>query len=156
MKTKILFVCLGNICRSPAAEQIMRETVERAGLRARITVDSAGTYGGHAGDLPDPRMRSAAARRGYTLTHRARKIREEDFERFDRIVVMDDMNYETVHRLAPSPEAAQKIFRMREFFRRFAHWSHVPDPYYEGHEGFELVLDMLEEGCSVLLDEIRG
>ena len=86
-------------------------------------------------------MRRAAARRGYDLGHRARQIREEDFDRFDMIVVMDDMNYENVHRLAPSRRAAEKIFRMREFFRRHSRWDHVPDPYYEGAEGFELVLD---------------
>lgn len=154
MKKSILFVCLGNICRSPAAEQIMRQTVERAGRSEEFRIDSAGTYGGHAGDLPDARMRSAARRRGYDLTHRARRITEEDFERFDMIVVMDDMNYEAVHRLAPSRSAAEKIFRMREFFRTFADRSYVPDPYYEGREGFELVLDMLEEGCAVLLETL--
>ena len=115
-----------------------------------------GTYGGHAGDLPDARMRSAAARRGYVLTHRARRITEADFERFDMIVVMDDMNYEAVHRLAPSRRDAEKIFRMREFFSRHPQWSYVPDPYYEGHEGFELVLDMLEDGCEGILDYIRN
>lgn len=156
MKKRILFVCLGNICRSPAAEEILRQTARRNGAEALLTVDSAGTYGGHAGDLPDARMRSAAARRGYMLTHRARRITEADFERFDMIVVMDDMNYEAVHRLAPSRRAAEKIFRMREFFSRHPQWSYVPDPYYEGHEGFELVLDMLEDGCEGILNYIRN
>ena len=110
--TKILFVCLGNICRSPAAEGILRAMAARRGVADRIEIDSAGTYGGHAGQLPDTRMRRAAAQRGYELTHRARQVREEDFERFDMIVVMDDMNYETLHRLAPSRAAAQRIFRM--------------------------------------------
>ena len=95
MKTRILFVCLGNICRSPAAEEIFRTQVARQALSDSIEADSAGTYSGHAGNLPDPRMRRAAARRGYELTHRARPLREADFERFDRIVVMDDNNYET-------------------------------------------------------------
>ena len=137
MKTNILFVCLGNICRSPAADGIMHHIVEERGLSGRIGIDSAGTYAGHTGELPDARMRRAAARRGYDLGHRARQIREEDFDRFDMIVVMDDMNYENVHRLAPSRRAAEKIFRMREFFRRHPRWDHVPDPYYEGAEGFE-------------------
>lgn len=90
------------------------------------------------------------------LTHRARRITEADFERFDMIVVMDDMNYEAVHRLAPSHRDAEKIFRMREFFSHHPQWSYVPDPYYEGHEGFELVLDMLEDGCEGILDYIRN
>lgn len=152
-KYRILFVCLGNICRSPAAHGIM-EAFAACGGDA-VEVDSAGTYGGHRGELPDGRMRRAAARRGYELTHRARQIREEDFERFDRIVVMDDMNYEAVHRLAPSRAHAEKIERMRDYCPRSGR-SYVPDPYYEGHEGFELVLDMLEEGCANLLGAIRS
>ena len=156
MKKRILFVCLGNICRSPAAEEILRQTARRNGAEELLTVDSAGTYGGHAGDLPDARMRSAAARRGDVRTHRARRSTEADFERCDMIVVMDDMNYEAVHRLAPSRRDAEKIFRMREFFSRHPQWSYVPDPYYEGHEGFELVLDMLEDGCEGILDYIRN
>ena len=155
MKKQILFVCLGNICRSPAAEGVMRHIVEREGIDW-IEIDSAGTYGGHAGSLPDHRMRFAALQRGYDLVHRSRLICEDDFERFDMIVVMDDMNYETVNRLAPSREAADRIFRMAEFFSRFPDRTYVPDPYYEGNEGFELVLDMLEDGCEQLLDYIRS
>ena len=156
MKTRILFVCLGNICRSPAAEEIFRTQVARQALSDSIAADSAGTYSGHAGNLPDPRMRRAAARRGYELTHRARPLREADFERFDRIVVMDDNNYETAHRLAPSRELAGKIHRMTEFCRHSPQWDHVPDPYYEGHEGFELVLDLLEDACEGLLDDLKN
>ena len=137
MKTNILFVCLGNICRSPAADGIMHHIVEERGLSGRIGIDSAGTYAGHTGELPDARMRRAAARRGYDLGHRARQIREEDFDRFDMIVVMDDMNYENVHRL-------------------HSRWDHVPDPYYEGAEGFELVLDMLEDGCGGILEYLEN
>lgn len=155
-KIGILFVCLGNICRSPAAEGVMRSIVEREGVSDMVELDSAGTYGGHAGELPDPRMCNAAIRRGYNLTHRSRKIQEEDFDRFDMIVVMDDMNYENVHRLAPSRKAAEKIFRMTEFCHKFPDRSYVPDPYYEGHEGFELVLDMLENGCEELMNELKS
>lgn len=155
MKTRILFVCLGNICRSPAAEEILRSRIAQAGLSSEIEVDSAGTYGGHRGDLPDARMRSAAARRGYLLNHRARQIREEDFDRFDRIIVMDDMNYETLHRMAPSRDAARKIYRMTDFCRHHPDWTYVPDPYYEGHEGFELVLNLLEDGCEGLLSDLQ-
>lgn len=156
MKTNILFVCLGNICRSPAADGIMHHIVEERGLGGRIGIDSAGTYAGHTGELPDARMRRAAARRGYDLGHRARQIREEDFDRFDMIVAMDDMNYEALHRLAPSQKAAQRIFRMTEFCRQHPGRTHVPDPYYEGREGFELVLDLLEDGCRGLLERISA
>ena len=153
MKQRILFVCLGNICRSPAAEEIFRTQVARRGLTDQITTDSAGTYSGHAGELADPRMRRAAAARGYELTHHSRPIRPADFEQFDRIIVMDDYNYETVHRLAPSRAHGEKIYRMREYFTT-DRYSYVPDPYYEGHEGFEIVLDLLEGACERLLDEL--
>ncbi len=154
MKRKILFVCLGNICRSPAAEGVLKAAAERKGLSDEIAVDSAGTYGGHAGQLPDSRMRSAAARRGYDLTHRARQITEEDFIDFDMIVVMDDMNYESVSRLAPERRYLDKLYRFAEFCGRHPQWSHVPDPYYEGREGFELVLDLLEDGCEGILEKM--
>jgi protein-tyrosine phosphatase len=159
--TKLLFVCLGNICRSPAAEGVMRHLVVREGLDERIECDSAGTYGGHAGELPDMRMRRAASARGYDLHHRARQIRTEDFDRHDMIVVMDDSNYERVHRLAPTTDAAQKIYRMTDFCRRgpdapHPDATHVPDPYYEGAEGFERVLDLLEDACGGLLERLKS
>lgn len=154
MKTRILFVCLGNICRSPAANGILEQMVAERGLGAEIEVDSAGTYSGHRGDLPDARMRRAAAARGYALTHRARTICEEDFFTFDMIIVMDDNNYETVCRLAPERKYIDKVYRMREFTTDFPDWSYVPDPYYEGAEGFELVLNMLENGCAQIIDRI--
>ncbi len=153
MKHKILFVCLGNICRSPAAEAIMRSLSVKEG-RIGIEIDSAGTYAGHTGELPDPRMRRAAAARGIEMTHRARQIREEDFELFDRIVVMDDSNYERVSRLAPDRVALGKVYRFVGFCTHHPQWSYVPDPYYEGREGFELVLDILEDGCRGLLAEL--
>lgn len=153
--TRILFVCLGNICRSPAAEAMLSVLVERNGLSNRVVVDSAGTYGGHAGERSDARMRSAAAARGIAMTHRARQVREEDFERFDLIIAMDDNNYEALFRLAPDRAAQQKIYRFREFLRHHPDWSYIPDPYYEGHEGFELVLDLLEDGCAELLNQLK-
>lgn len=153
---KILFVCLGNICRSAAAQGIMEDVVATKGYADRVEIDSAGTYGGHAGDLPDPRMRAAASRRGYNLTHRSRKIREEDFLLFDKIIVMDDMNYENVSRLAPERAYLNKVFRFVEFCRHHPEWTYVPDPYYEGREGFELVLDLLEDGCEGLMMQITN
>ena len=153
--TRILFVCLGNICRSPAAEAMLRVLVEREGLGNSVEIDSAGTYGGHSGERSDPRMRRAAEARGIPMTHRARQVREEDFERFDMVIAMDDNNYENLFRLAPDRAAQQKIYRFREFLRHHPDWSYIPDPYYEGHEGFELVLDLLEDGCSVLVEKIK-
>ncbi len=153
--TRLLFVCLGNICRSPAAEGVMRHLAQREGLGDRIECDSAGTYGGHAGEKADARMRRAAAARGYELTHRSRMIRTGDFDRFDMILTMDDSNYERVHRLAPSVEAAAKIYRMTSFCRSHPGVDHVPDPYYEGAEGFERVLDLLEDACEGLLFELK-
>lgn len=155
MKQRILFVCLGNICRSPAAEAMMQMLVERNGLADRVVLDSAGTYGGHSGERSDARMRRAALARGIDITHRARQVREEDFERFDMIIAMDDNNYEALFRLAPDREAQQRIYRFREFLRHNPNWSYIPDPYYEGHEGFELVLDLLEDGCLTLLEKLR-
>ena len=153
--TRILFVCLGNICRSAAANGVMENFVAKEGLSDSIVIDSAGTYGGHAGELPDPRMRVAASRRGYNLTHRSRRITEEDFYKFDMIIVMDDSNYENVARLAPERKYLDKVYRFVEFSKNHPEWSYVPDPYYEGHEGFELVLDLLEDGCQELLYQLK-
>ena len=155
-KYKVLFVCLGNICRSPAAHAVMEAVVEREGLQSEIEIDSAGTYGGHAGDLPDSRMRAAAKPRGYSLTHRARQFQEDDFYDFDMIVVMDDSNYRNVERLSPERKCMSKVRRFVEFCSKHPDRTYVPDPYYEGREGFELVLDMLEDGCEGLLEELRG
>lgn len=149
---RILFVCLGNICRSAAADGIMRQLVSEAGLQDAIGIDSAGTYSGHQGQLPDPRMRKHAARRGYELTHRARPVRESDFDRFDVIVAMDDSNYYDLKQLAPTVEGEKKIVRMRDYLTDKT-IDHIPDPYYSGAEGFELVLDLLEDGCKNLLKQ---
>lgn len=155
MKIKVLFVCLGNICRSPAAEGVLQRLVEERKLSRRFEIDSAGTYSGHRGQLPDPRMRRHASRRGYNLTHRARPITIDDFEDFDIIVAMDESNRRTLMHLAASPEQQAKIVMMGDYIVKLrAHYDYVPDPYYEGAEGFELVLDLLEDACSNLLEEI--
>lgn len=155
MKIKVLFVCLGNICRSPAAKGVLQRLVEERKLSHRFEIDSAGTYSGHRGQLPDPRMRRHASRRGYNLTHRARPITIDDFEDFDIIVAMDESNRRTLMHLAASPEQQAKIVMMGDYIVKLrAHYDYVPDPYYEGAEGFELVLDLLEDACSNLLEEI--
>jgi protein-tyrosine phosphatase len=152
-KYKVLFVCLGNICRSPAAQGIFEHVVRENGMQDRFVVDSAGTYSGHRGELPDRRMRTAALYRGFALTHKARPVSGLDFLDFDYIIAMDDQNYEDLMHLAPSVEDSRKIRRMAEFFTTHK-ISYVPDPYYMGVEGFSHVLDLLEEGCRNLFEAI--
>ncbi len=152
MKQKILFVCLGNICRSPAADGVLRAMAKRAGKEDMFEIDSAGTYAGHAGELPDSRMRAAAAKRGYNLTHRSRPVEMDDFFEFDRIIAMDDSNVENLRRIAPSVEAEQKIERFAALCQRHSDVHYIPDPYYGGHDGFDRVLDLLEDGCLTILD----
>lgn len=150
MMKKILFVCLGNICRSPMAEGVMHRLVEERGLEKEFVIDSAGTSGYHQGDLPDSRMRAHASRRGYNLTHRSRRVRTEDFYDFDLIIGMDDNNIADLQDRVPSIEATKKIHRMTDYSTRIAA-DHVPDPYYGGDAGFEYVIDLLEDACSGLL-----
>lgn len=151
-KIRVLFVCLGNICRSPAAEGVLREIVEEAGEEARWEIDSAGTGGWHVGELPDKRMRVHARRRGIELTHRCRQVRVSDFDDFDLIVPMDANNEKDLRRMAPTLEASGKIVPMASFLEASSHFDYVPDPYYEGAEGFEIVLDLLQEGCRNLFE----
>ncbi len=154
----LLFVCLGNICRSPAAEGVFLHLLAREGLEDRFVVDSAGTGGWHVGRPADPRMRAAAERRGITLPSRARQLDRHDLLAFNRILTMDDDNLLSVQALArelvvPAQQLALiepmtshcKRLRVRE----------VPDPYYGGDQGFEDVLDLLEDACSGLLDTLR-
>lgn len=154
--TKVLFVCLGNICRSPAAEGVMRSIVEEEGRGAEWVIDSAGTGNYHVGDLPDNRMRIHARRRGLELTHRCRQVAPSDFDDFDLIIGMDSQNIANLRRAAPTPEAEAKIMSMGELLPASGGYDHVPDPYYEGSEGFELVLDLLQEGCRRLYDIVSG
>lgn len=147
-------MCLGNICRSPAAQGVTQSIIEELGVADDFFLDSAGTYAGHAGELPDKRMRVHAIRRGYDLTHRSRPVRESDFDDFDVIVAMDDRNYRDLQRLAPTPEHEKKIVRMTDYLRFNHTYDYVPDPYYEGAEGFELVLDLLEDACRGLVDSL--
>lgn len=153
-KIKVLFLCLGNICRSPAAEEVLKSIIASNGDNSRWTVDSAGTYGGHAGQLPDRRMRIHAQRRGYNLTHRSRQFKQSDFEDFDLIIPMDAANERDLRSMAPTVEDEMKIAPMIDFVRIATRYDHVPDPYYEGAEGFELVLDLLEDGCRNLYETL--
>ena len=153
-KTKILFVCLGNICRSSSAEGVMKQLIEQAGREDEFIIDSAGILSYHQGELPDSRMRAHAARRGYDLTHRSRPVCTDDFYDFDLIIGMDGRNIDDLKDRAPSVEAWKKIHRMTEYCTKFTHADHVPDPYYAGAEGFEYVLDVLEDACAGLLEMV--
>ncbi len=153
-KYSVLFICLGNICRSPAAQAVMQAMVDERGLTEQFYIDSAGIGGWHIGDLPDKRMRVHARPRGYELTHRARKVTASDFDVFDLIVGMDAGNIDDLNSLAATIEQQDKVVMMGDYIRRYPNYDHVPDPYYEGSEGFELVLDLLEDACDNLLDRI--
>jgi protein-tyrosine phosphatase len=148
--TRILFVCLGNICRSPTAEGVMRRLVREQGLEGEIEIDSAGTGGWHVGAPPDARATEAAARRGTTLEGAARRFDPaHDFQDFDLILAMDAENRRDLLALAPDEEAASKV---RMFLPGDAD---VPDPYYGGDDGFEEVLDLVEDAAAALVDELR-
>ena len=150
---RILFVCMGNICRSPTAEGVFRRLVAERAPDVEIEIDSAGTHDYHVGDPPDPRAIAAASRRGVDLRDlRARLIREEDFERFDLIIAMDRLNRETL--LDRSPEPFRERIRLLMEFAGDSEVEDVPDPYYGGAPGFERVLDLAEEAAAGLLDEV--
>jgi protein-tyrosine phosphatase len=151
--TRLLFVCLGNICRSPTAEGVMRSLVREAGLEDEILIDSAGTGDWHVGHAPDRRATAAAAGRGITLEGQARQITPQDFEDFDLILAMDASNLEDLRALAP--EGTEDRIRLLRSYDPTATELDVPDPYYGGPQGFEDVLDHVELACRALLDELR-
>jgi protein-tyrosine phosphatase len=151
----ILFVCLGNICRSPAAEIVFRKQAADAGLADGFHVDSAGTIGHHAGSPPDPRMSEALRHRGYTVTGRSRKIRSEDLRNFDLIVTMDESNFSDVRWLDPEGRFHDKIRPFVSFCQRHGD-PRVPDPYYGGQRGFDYVITLIEDGCEGILTELCG
>lgn len=150
----VLFVCMGNICRSPSAEAIFKAKAEAAGLSASLHVDSAGTIGYHAGGPADPRMRAAGAARGYRLDSVSRRVRPEDFDRFDLIIAMDLENLAELRALEARHPGKARLHLMSDFSRQFSE-KEVPDPYYGGSQGFERVLDILEDACEGLLEEIQ-
>jgi protein-tyrosine phosphatase len=153
-KYRVLFVCLGNICRSQAGEGIFKKIIKEKSLEHRFYVDSAGTSGWHTSELPDRRMRQHGEKRGYSFDSRSRKFLARDFDDFDYILAMDDNNYYDILSLASDVESQQKVHRMTDYLQRMVH-DHIPDPYYSGAEGFELVLDLLEDACDGLLNEIE-
>ncbi|MCX5945341.1 MAG: low molecular weight phosphotyrosine protein phosphatase [Cyanobacteria bacterium] len=156
---RLLFVCLGNICRSPAAEGVFLHLVAREGLGDQFVVDSAGTGSWHVGKPADRRMLAAAEKRGIALPSRARQIEAADLGRFDRILTMDNDNLAAVQALAPrgqlAPGTEQALIEpITRHCRQFGSLE-VPDPYYGGEDGFEQVLDLLEDACGGLLDRLR-
>ena len=154
-EVRLLFVCMGNICRSPTAEAVMRDLVAQAGLDHAVTIDSAGTGGWHAGDPPDPRSVAAAARRGILVGGAARQVTVADFDAFDLLLAMDRANARELRARAPHAGASSKVRLLREFDRAGAGDLEVPDPYYGGGDGFDHVLDLVEAACRGLLDDVR-
>jgi protein-tyrosine phosphatase len=151
---KVLFVCMGNICRSPTAQGVFEALVEEAQLTGRIQIDSAGTHAYHVGNPPDPRASEAASRRGIDLgRQRARRVEAADFESFDYVVAMDRSNLDDLQAICPDAQR-DKLCLLLDFARHLSH-QEVPDPYYGGAQGFERVLDLVEEGARGLLDDIR-
>lgn len=155
MKVKVLFVCMGNICRSPTAEAVFRHYVEQAGLQEHIHIDSAGTHDYHIGDAPDLRTQRAAKQRGYDMSQlRGRQVGVEDFGRFDYVLAMDEANLSILRRLRPR-DATSHLGLFLEFAEQHRE-REVPDPYYGGADGFERVLDMVEDAAGGLLKRIRA
>ena len=152
---RVLFVCLGNICRSPTAEGVMRHLVSEAGLSHAVEVRSAGTHAYHVGEGADPRSTRHARRRGYDLTgHRARRVAPSDFDEYDYVLAMDDDNLRNLRAMAGKGRRRAHVGRLLDLAPRVK-FDQVPDPYATGDEGFELVLDMVESACEALLDDIR-
>lgn len=155
-QASVLFVCMGNICRSPTAEGVFRALLARESLEARVLVDSAGTGGWHAGEPPDRRAAATAAKRGYDLSaQRARQVSLSDFEHFDFMVAMDSQNIRDLRAIAPAP-LREKPRLLLDFAREPLPTREVPDPYYGGVDGFDRVLDLVEAGCHGLLHEVAS
>lgn len=153
---RICFVCMGNICRSPTAHGVMEHLARASGLADKLVIDSAGTGAWHVGELPDPRARAAAKKRGYELAHRARRFTASDFDRFDLVLAMDRDNYDSLQRLARGRTHLPPIRLLRSFDPESPDGAEVPDPYGGGDDGFEHVLDLCERACRGLLEYVRA
>lgn len=154
-KTKVLFVCSGNICRSPSAEAVFKKLVETKGLKDQFEIDSAGTGSWHVGEPADRRMQTHAKKRGYNLDSISRRINPHtDFDYFDIIIGMDDYNIRDLKDRVQNKNNLSKIYKMTDFARVF-NYDEIPDPWYGGEEGFELVLDLLEDSCNGLLEKLK-
>lgn len=153
MAAKLLFVCMGNICRSPTAEGVFRHMAQARGLSDAFEIDSAGTHDYHVDHAPDPRAQAHAEAKGYDISGlRSRLITEADFQHFDRVLVMDDHNWKHLHEMAPVEERF-KIHRLTEYCVSMKALN-VPDPYYGGDAGFERAMSIIEDGCQGLLDDL--
>jgi protein-tyrosine phosphatase len=152
-RDKILFVCLGNICRSPSAEAVMKGIIEKEGSNRLFAIDSAGVIAVHAGEPADARMKKHARKRGYQLTSISRPVVPGDFDYFDLIVAMDDQNVRDLMAMAPNEAVRRKIVKMTDFSMA-KDYDEVPDPYYGGDAGFELVIDLLEDACKGLYNHL--
>jgi len=153
---RILFVCLGNIVRSPLAEGLFRHLAAERGVADKYEVDSAGTSAWHIGEPPDPRMRKTAAKHGVHYNHVGRQFRRDDFRKFDLILVMDHANYAALLALNPDPTEKAKIHYLREFDPQGGPEAEVPDPYYGGMDGFERVYRIVERSVRGLLDALES
>lgn len=151
---RLLFICLGNICRSPAAEGVMRAKVHAAHKDDEFMIDSAGIGDWHVGQLPDRRMRERGALRGYRFDSHARQIRQSDFDDFDLLLVMDSDNYRIVTAKAPTEEACQKVRMLTDYLPEGSKATVVPDPYYGDMSDFDYALDLIEEACDGLLSAL--
>ena len=154
-KHTVLFICLGNICRSPAAEGIMKSLVEKEGMSEDFFIDSAAIGSWHIGQLPDSRMRKCGAEHGYRFDSHARQFQKSDFQRFDLIVVMDNENYRAITSMASSQADKDKVVRIADYLTHHREYTTVPDPYYGDYSDFELVIELLEDACQGLLDSIK-
>lgn len=153
-KISILFVCLGNICRSPAAEGILKQMIISLSLTDNVFIDSAGIGSWHVGQFPDYRMQKCGKQNGYDFISQARQFNKGDFERFDYIIVMDEENYRDIKMLCTDDNYLSKVHRISEFFNKYKGQTHVPDPYYGNMKDFQYTITLLKDACQTIINEL--